>query len=157
MAGLGKDLRGFLSQAIIARLGTSHDGQPYVVPVWFHYDGEAFWVIARSRSEYVRHIQANPRVALSIARDDGDLSRVLVLGRAEIVEGPSRTGRWRELGRAMARRYLGEQGGEAYFQRTINQPRYLIRIVPQTLRSWRGRGQWHPRYYVGEDGEGAPH
>lgn len=141
-----QQLREFLSQPIIARLATSRDSQPYIVPLWFHWDGEAFYLIARARSRYVEDIRSNPKVALSIAQDTGELDRVLVLGQAEIVEGPATGGRWVELARLMARRYFGEADGEAYFARTAAEPRYLIRIVPESMTTWQGRGQWHRRY-----------
>lgn len=139
-------MKEFLSHPWIARLATSVDNQPYIVPLWYHYDGEAFFIIARERSRYVEHIKQNPKVALSIARDDGELTRVLVVGRAEIVEGPVTGGQWVPMAERMARRYMGEDFGTEYFQRTLDQPRYLIRIVPEEMTSWQGRGQWHPRY-----------
>ena len=136
----------FLATPVIARLATVQpDGAPYVVPVWQHWDGEAMYVIPRGRSRFVEHIRAEPRVAVSCADDVGAAHRrVLIEGRAEIVEGPvPMAGRTLDIAREMAERYGGE-AGLRYLEGTMDKPRYLLRIVPDTLTTW--EGGWHPRY-----------
>lgn len=139
----------FLQKPIITRLGTIQtDGWPYVIPVWHEWDGTYFWIVPRAKSAFVEFIRQEPRICLSIALDTAPNTRVMVLGRAEIVEGPvdSRGGvsRWVPIARRMASRYLGEHGPE-YLERTMDRPRYLIRITPVRVRSWEGV-EWHPKY-----------
>ena len=135
-----------LSTPVVARLATvKPDGAPYVVPVWQHWDGEAMYVIPRGRSRFVEHVRAEPRVAVSCADDvDAGHGRVLIEGRAEIVEGPVlMAGRLLDIAREMAERYGGE-AGLRYLDGTMDKPRYLLRIVPDKLTTW--EGGWHPRY-----------
>lgn len=140
-----EELREFLHMAWVARLATlREDGAPYCTPVWYEYDGTAFYIVARERSAYVRHIRMDPRVCLSIARDDPPYARVQVEGEAEIVEGPAVEGRWVEIARRMIPKYYREAGPE-YLTRTLGRPRVLIRIAPKKITSW-GGGDWHPRY-----------
>ena len=141
-----EQLSEFLATPVVARLATvKPDGGPYVVPVWQHWDGDAMYVIPRGRSRFAEHLRAEPRVAVSCADDVGaGHRRVLIEGRAEIVEGPVlMAGRPLDIAREMAERYGGE-AGLRYLDGTMDKPRYLLRIVPDTLTTW--EGGWHPRY-----------
>ncbi len=141
----------FLATPVIARLATvKPDGGPYIVPVWQHWDGEAMYVIPRGRSRFVEHLCSEPRVAVSCAADEVDMDlgighrRVLIEGRAEIVEGPVlMTGLMLEIAREMAARYGGD-AGLRYLDGSMHKPRYLLRIVTDKMTTWEGR--WHPRY-----------
>jgi PPOX class probable F420-dependent enzyme len=138
-------LRDFLAGAWICKLGTlTADGYPCITPVWYEYDGERFTIIGRERSAWVEHIRRDPRVGLCIDDPDGDHRRVLAQGRAEIVEGPSVRGPWLEVARRMAARYMGDQRGAAYMERTLDFPRYTIRVRPERMTTW--RGGWARRY-----------
>lgn len=136
------ELKEFLAQPYLAMLGTVRaDGGPYVVPVWHEYDGEALYIVARERSQYVAHIQRDPRVAVAIV---GGGAQVLILGQATIVEGPTTQGKWVEIAFRMAERYGGEDGLQ-YLRGTLDRARYLIRITPEKITTWTGE-DWHPRY-----------
>jgi nitroimidazol reductase NimA-like FMN-containing flavoprotein (pyridoxamine 5'-phosphate oxidase superfamily) len=63
----------FLAQPIIARIGTvKPDGAPHVAAMWQQWDGEAMWVIPRSRSSWFVNLSKEPRVCILCA-DDIDL------------------------------------------------------------------------------------
>ncbi|MBI2965586.1 MAG: pyridoxamine 5'-phosphate oxidase family protein [Chloroflexi bacterium] len=145
-----QEVDAFLRTPVVARLATVRpDGAPYVVPVWQHWDGRALYVIPRAKSRFVDYVRHEPRVALSCADDvDPAHTRVLVEGKAEILEGPVvMAGQMLDIANEMARRYMGPDG-PTYLARTARRPRYLIRIVPARITSWRG-GEWHPRYVAG--------
>lgn len=141
----------FLAQPWNGRLATvGPDGWPYVTPVWYEFAPAAgvFLVVGRERAEWVGHIRADARVAFHVA-DDGhpEHTRVLVQGRAAIIEGPvapSESVRLGALTRRLSLRYLGPDG-PAYAERTIHRPRVLVEISPERWRTWTGR-EWHPRY-----------
>lgn len=141
----------FLAQPWNGRLATvTSRGTPYVVPVWYEYDPRerVFYVVGRLRSAYVEHIARNAAVAFHVADDiRGRNTRVLVEGSAEILEGPAApkdSGRIYKLTVDMSRRYLGPRG-EEYAQRTVDRPRYLIKITPGRWQTWTG-GEWAARY-----------
>ena len=74
-------------------------------------------------------------------------TRVLVQGRAAIIEGPvapSASARLGALTRRLSLRYLGPDG-PTYAERTIDRPRVLVEIRPERWRTWTGR-EWHRRY-----------
>lgn len=149
---LGDDeLVRFLAEPWNARLATvGPGGLPHVTPVWYEFEpaGRAFLVVGRERAEWVAHIRAHPAVALHVADDlHAAHTRVLVQGRAAIVEGPAPPAASPGLGeltRRLSLRYLGP-AGPAYAGRTADRPRVLVRITGVRWRSWSG-AEWHPRY-----------
>lgn len=150
-----EEIMDFLSGAVVARVATiDEQGRPYITPVWQEWDGKAMWIVPREKSAWVRHIKANPQVAVSCAMDSGTYARVLMRGRAEIVFGPApMEGQCLEVANRMALRYLGEHGPE-YLVPTYNRPRYLIKFVPEEMISWEGV-EWADKYLPSDDSANA--
>ena len=140
------ELDALLREPIVARLGTvDADGYPVIVPIWTEWDGSAVWLVVRSRADYAANLRERPKVCLSVVRADAADTRALILGRAEIVEGPGPlSGRVEAVARRMAQRYEGE-AGERYIDESLAWPRLLVRVVPDRIVSW-GDPDWHPRY-----------
>jgi PPOX class probable F420-dependent enzyme len=141
----------FLDQPWNARLGTlGPDGWPHIAPVWYEFEPESrmFLVVGRERADWIGHIHRDPRVALHVADDEhAEHTRVIVEGRARIVEGPvapSASPRLGALTRRLSLRYLGPDG-PTYAERTIHRPRVLVEIHPERWRTWTGK-EWHKRY-----------
>lgn len=61
------------------------DGSPHVTPIWFVWDGRAFWMCTSSGNVKVRNLRRDPRVALAL--DDGD-SPVVAQGIARLHARP---------------------------------------------------------------------
>lgn len=68
-----------LREDVVAWLITvSADGTPVPTPVWFWWDGDTVLVYSQREKPKLRHIAANPRVALALRTDElGD--RIIVL------------------------------------------------------------------------------
>ena len=115
------ELAAFLAEPWNARVGClTEDGAPYVVPSWYEWDGSDFWLVARERSLWARYLQNDPRAFLCIDEERGRHRRVLVHGRAEVVEPPNVGGRWVAVAERMAARYLGGEGGAGYLVPTLD-------------------------------------
>ena len=136
----------FLAGPVVARIASVQaDGAPYITPVWQEWDGEKLYFIPREKSVIVQHIVREPRVAVSCALDDAPNTRLLILGVAEIVEGPAvLAGETLAIAERMSIRYLGERGHD-YLTPTQNRPRYLVVVRPTKITSWEGV-EWHPKY-----------
>jgi PPOX class probable F420-dependent enzyme len=141
-----QELEAFLAGPWNARIGClTAQGEPYVVPTWFEWDGHDFWLVPRARSAWARMLQRDPRVSLCIDEDASPHRRVQIAGEAEVVEEPNVGGRWVPIAERMASRYLGPVDGPGYLVPTLDRPRWLIRVRPHRLISWSG-GEWHRRY-----------
>jgi PPOX class probable F420-dependent enzyme len=134
----------FLAQPDIGRLGClDDDGYPYVVPVWFDYADGGFYLVPRARADWARYLERDGRVSLFIHSADLPYRRVIVRGRAEVIETPNIGGRWVEFATRMARNYRGDEG-LAYIERTKDEPRWLIFVRPERFTST--TGGWATRY-----------
>lgn len=144
----------FLAGPWLARLACLRpDGWPYVVPVWYHWDGVAFWVVGRARSEWCHYMAQDPRVSLVVDEPEPPIRKVICEGTAVVVEaavGPTlengEKSLWNLLGeKHTGPRYLGERAGE--YRGAVNvEPCWTYKIVPRKLTTWQGFG-WARRYF----------
>ncbi len=153
------ELASFLTEpGHLLRLGTiDADGTPRVVPIWFAYvDGEIQFT-PRGPSVFLANIRREPRVGLSIDEDPLPYRKVSVQGRARIVHEPGNDDAWRDLYRAIAKRYVDADAADAYVDNTIDQPRALIAVplAGSVVTTWRmpvegedPTGIWHRRYFL---------
>ena len=131
----------FTTGAHIFRLSTiSPTGHPYVVPVWYWYEDGRFMLAARRQNEWLKHIDADSKVGACIDTSDAPYTRVIIKGTADIVDR-SWTGPWEPL----AVRYVGQEAGHAYYEKTRSIPRVLVAITPVSIISWQG-SDWHRKY-----------
>lgn len=139
------DSRWLLKLAVL-----KEDGWPMVVPLWYQWDGEAFWVVGRKRSAWVADLRRDPRCAICIEEPAHPrIRKVLAQCTAEIVEGPVRGegSRWVEVANEMALRYSGPTGPEQ-LAASYGWERYLVKLTPREGRlvTWQG-ADWALRYF----------
>jgi nitroimidazol reductase NimA-like FMN-containing flavoprotein (pyridoxamine 5'-phosphate oxidase superfamily) len=127
--------------SIIATLATLDRRQrPYLVPVWYEWDGSAIWIISKPRAEYVKNLKRNAHGAVSIATSRLPYVRVFIQGRAQLIETDKD---WLSMGFRMAERYLGKKEGRAYIDKTKNWRRLYIKLRPTRILSWDGGVSGH--------------
>ena len=148
--GLTRDeLDRFLREPWVARLAcVKENGYPYVVPVWYEWDGASFWIVARTRTEWADCVRQNPRVSMSIDEPDPPLRRVIVEAQAEFIDSELSESQSALVSR-IAERYLGAASA-LYLKGMPARPYALIRVVPVKLTTWRGLIS-HPRYRPAND------
>lgn len=143
------ELGQFLSGTWVATLScVKENGYPYSVPVWYHWDGDRFWVVPRAGAEWAHYLERNPCVSLAISEPQPPLQRVLIEGRAEPLTGTDTQERTHELTALLAARYLGSAAGP-YLEATAAQSRRAFSIVPEKLVTWHGLAS-HPRYQTAQ-------
>jgi nitroimidazol reductase NimA-like FMN-containing flavoprotein (pyridoxamine 5'-phosphate oxidase superfamily) len=146
----------FLAGDSLARLAClKPDGSPYVIPVWYQWDGESIWFVGRQRSIWCEYIKNDGRVSAVIdaphsppdeSGKSTEIPKVFMEGTAEVVEEPNVGGQWVQVAEEMSYRYLGPNG-PTYLTGTINQPRWLIKLTPSKIKTWQGVG-WARKYWV---------
>jgi len=144
--------------AIVRIAALDDDGYPHVIPAWYHWDGTSFWFVLRERSELALLMKKRPRIGFVIdegsVKDEAanrffEMPKVFAKGDVEVVEEPNVGGKWVEIAKQMAVRYLGPHGPE-YIAANINQPRWLFRITPTEMKTWEGTA-WAKKYWVEND------
>jgi nitroimidazol reductase NimA-like FMN-containing flavoprotein (pyridoxamine 5'-phosphate oxidase superfamily) len=82
-----------LQRTTLGRLGCSHLDQPYVVPVYFSYDGERNCLYGFSAiGQKVKWMRQNPKVCVEVEEieDRAHWKTVVVIGRYEEIHGDPR-------------------------------------------------------------------
>jgi PPOX class probable F420-dependent enzyme len=114
----------------------STKGKPRVNPIWYAYQGGAFYFTTRLGRLKGQHIQRNPAVALSIATEVRPYLAVCAFGNAQVLK--ENRDEWLK---EISFRY-GEREGKAWLAEVVNQPdRVVIKLKPDRVLSWNyGRG-----------------
>ncbi|MCC9708345.1 pyridoxamine 5'-phosphate oxidase family protein [Streptomyces sp. MNU76] len=108
------------------------DHGPHQVPLWFSWDGQAVWMCTGAVSVTVRNVREEPRVRLSLP-DTFDV--VLLQGRAECFPDE-------EVPEAAARAFTDKFGWDP---RVEEGAFVYVRVVPETVRAWRGEPELRGR------------
>jgi hypothetical protein len=140
-----EEIDAFLAGPRLMRIAClKDDGKPYVVPIWYEWDGKGFWVIPRKKSFWAQYLVGKKYCAATIDEDQPPLRKVLIEGEAQLIEEPNVGGQWVPIAQRMSVRYLGEHGPD-YLQPTLVDPRWLFRIHPNQITTWQGVA-WAKRY-----------
>src|SRR4051812_44842736 len=85
----------FLREQRTCRIATvSADGRPHVTPLWFVWDGSAFWLYSITRSRRWAELEHDPRIAAVVDTGEGygELRGVELTGTVEQAAEAPRTG-----------------------------------------------------------------
>ena len=107
------------------------DGTVLVSPVWFRWTGELFEVVIAEDDVKVKHVARDPRVVLVVFEAVRPFRGVEARGDAVVERGDVS-----EVRRSIASRYLGGAAGEQFTARRAAKPGIVLRLSPDTLRSW---------------------
>jgi PPOX class probable F420-dependent enzyme len=129
------DREAFLHEPNVAVLtSVGADGRPHAAPVWYFYDDGVFTISTDRNSKKHRNLQANPNVCLVIDKRDVPYFVVMAHGAAELGPPLPEADRLR-----IAVRYLGEERGKRYFDRTTGEDAITVRLRPERVVEYHGR------------------
>ena len=80
-------------EQVIWLITTDAQHRPQPRPVWFHWDGRTVLIFSERNTAKLRHIAANPRVALNFNTDADGGDVAVLLGEASILAEPPASGR----------------------------------------------------------------
>jgi nitroimidazol reductase NimA-like FMN-containing flavoprotein (pyridoxamine 5'-phosphate oxidase superfamily) len=127
----------FLSRPLIARLATSDNDHPRVLPMWYLWDGTDLWMETSPTFANTRILRRNPNAAVTIDESLGGfrLRAVVMRGTVELVEAPRE--RVMEMVGSIYARYLSrEERDSPAGQGMLETGHLLIRFTPERIISW---------------------
>lgn len=79
------------SEPLMAHLATCRDGRPHVAPLWYRYEDGVVELVTTGTK--LRNVRENPKVALSVQKDDAGRAEwmVTLLGTATVVDDEAET------------------------------------------------------------------
>jgi PPOX class probable F420-dependent enzyme len=131
-------LADLLEEPNLARIATlDRSGDPHVVPVWYHWDGERFFVGAQAGDRKVVNVLRYGRASIEI---DGDIRRkrgILARGEARVIGGAEGRTAYERISAAQLRRYQPDRPAVDVAARmaTKGEP-VVIEITPDHILSW---------------------
>jgi PPOX class probable F420-dependent enzyme len=102
------------------------NGAPQVTPVWIEYDGTHVLFNTEEKRAKVKHMKANPRVALSVANAENPYQYIEI--RGSVVE--TTTDGADEMIDRLAKKYLGKD------KYPFNKPgdvRLIVKVLPEKV------------------------
>jgi nitroimidazol reductase NimA-like FMN-containing flavoprotein (pyridoxamine 5'-phosphate oxidase superfamily) len=132
------ELASFLEEPNLCRVGTvDWGGHPHIVPAWYHWDGEKFYVGADADDHKVRNIRRTGMAAIEI---DGDIRRkrgLLTRGTAVIVDGQEGRATYERISAAQVRRYQPDRAPIETAARMASRGNpVVIEMLPGTVITW---------------------
>jgi PPOX class probable F420-dependent enzyme len=126
------DLKDFLDEPQPAVLATNFaDGTTLLSPVWHEWRDGGFTIMIFTDDIKGRHIRRDPRVSVVVAEALPPLRGIEVRGIAQLSPAEDL-----DTLRRIARRYLGQQRGDAYSDTFDVATQSTLRLVPGVLRAW---------------------
>jgi len=129
----------FLSRPLIARLATSDNDHPRVVPMWYLWDGTDLWMETSPTFANARILRRNPNAAVAI--DEAlvgfqlRVRAVVMRGTVELIEAPME--QVMDMVRSIYVRYLSpEEQASPTGRVMLDAGHLLIRFTPERILSW---------------------
>ncbi len=134
------ELKEFLSGLWGAQLAcVRQDGTPHVVPLWYEWDGDAFWLAASPGASWQAYVAERARVSLTLDEPWPPLRRAFVDGVAEEVDEANVPGGLAGLRRRLAVRYLGK-GADKQPGLSETDGWTAFRVLPERMHGRQGLG-----------------
>jgi PPOX class probable F420-dependent enzyme len=77
------------TDAVVWLSSVQGNGNPHVVPVWFHWDGERIVAFSKPHARKVDNLRQHPRVMLAVGTPGPDFEVELIEAHAELPEAPA--------------------------------------------------------------------
>jgi PPOX class probable F420-dependent enzyme len=128
-AALSEGVKKLFQEPNFAHLATlMTDGSPQVTPVWVELDGDRILVNTAEGRSKPRNVRRDPRVAISITKQDNPYSSAFIRGRVvELTQEGAE-----ELIDKLAKKYLGQ---DRYPWRQPGEQRLIMVIEPEHVSS----------------------
>ena len=126
----------FLRSQKILRLATiDGTGDPHIVPVWYMYWNDKFYVGTNTRTRKARNIRKNPKVAfcVDVGVRSPDIIGVMGTGRAKLILKKELVG---SLAKKILLRYFKNMKNKSA-QQLFDQTDCIIQITPRKVTEWK--------------------
>ncbi len=126
----------FLKSQKILRLATiDSSGDPHIVPVWYMYANDKFYVGTNTKTRKAKNIKKNSKVSfcIDIGIRSPDIIGVMGTGRAKLI---LKTGIVKAIAKKILLRYFTSLKNKSA-QELLDQTDCIIEIIPKEVTDWR--------------------
>ena len=126
----------FIKSQKILRLATiDPQGNPHIVPVWYDYINDKFFIGTNTRTIKARNIKRNPRVSfcVDVGIKSPNIFGVMGIGKARLILEDKRV---QTIAKRILLRYFKSLKNKSA-QELLNDTDCVIEIIPKKLTSWK--------------------
>ena len=127
----------FLARPLLARLATSDQDRPRVLPMWYWWDGTDLWMETSPTFANARILRRNPHAAVTVDESIGGfgLRAVLMRGSVQLIESPHSVV-MTTVDRIYSRYLTAAERASETGQAMLESGHLLIRLTPERIISW---------------------
>ena len=128
--------REFLVSQKILRLATiDPSGNPHIVPVWYMYDNNKFYIGTNTKTRKAKNIKKNSKVSfcIDVGIRSPNIIGIMGIGRAKLI---LKTEMVHPLAEKILLRYFKNLKNQSA-QQLLNQTDCIIEITPKKITSWK--------------------
>lgn len=105
---------------------------PLIVPLWFLFDGEAFWCVTHKDAKLLKHLYKDPRVGFEIANNEPPYAGARGHGTVDIIAEKGRE----MLPKLLKRYFIREESRLAQWLLSRADDEVAIRLCPAYINGW---------------------
>lgn len=126
----------FLRTQKILRLATiDSKGDPHIIPVWYMYDNDKFYIGTNTKTKKAKNVKKNSKVSfcIDIGIKSPNIIGVMGVGKAKLI---LKTDKVKLLAEKILLRYFKNLKSQSA-QQLLNQTDCIIEITPEKITNWK--------------------
>ena len=145
-----EEIDNFLNLKLVARLSSNRaDGYPHASPFWYHWDGDALWIMLGSGErprQHIKNLRRDPKLCVVIDRDVRPEQGGFFGAEAVIIRGKAELSTDEKLQEWVATNIMGRYfGKESVTPDTVTKSledskpgknRVILKVKPEKIYAW---------------------
>ncbi|MGI0086657.1 MAG: pyridoxamine 5'-phosphate oxidase family protein [Nitrosotalea sp.] len=126
----------FIRTQKILRIATiDAKGNPHIVPVWYNYESDKFYIGTNTRTIKAKNVKQNPKVSfcIDIGINSPEIFGVMGIGKARLILENSHV---KSVAKKILLRYFKSLKNESA-QQLLKDTNCIIEIIPKKIATWK--------------------
>ena len=126
----------FIRTQKILRIATiDAKGNPHIVPVWYKYESDKFYIGTNTRTIKARNVKQNPKVSfcIDVGINSPEIFGVMGIGKAKLVLENKHV---KSVAKKILLRYFKSLKNKSA-QQLLKDTNCIIEIVPKKITTWK--------------------
>lgn len=126
----------FIKTQKILRIATIDiKGNPHIVPVWYNYESDKFYIGTNTRTIKAKNVKQNPKVSfcIDVGINSPEIFGVMGIGRARLILEDNRV---RSVAKKILLRYFKSLRNKSA-QKLLKDTDCVIEIIPKKISTWK--------------------
>ena len=126
----------FIKNQKILRIATVDSrGNPHIVPVWYSYSSNKFYIGTNTRTVKARNVKCNPKISfcIDVGINSPEIFGVMGIGNARLIIEKRLV---KSIAKKILRRYFKSLKNKSA-QQLLNDTDCVIEIIPKKMSVWK--------------------